>query len=108
MERKQKIEQEVQKTLEQFDRAERLRPNPFFYTRVRARIDERERAKRWSFLAGVLKPAFLVLLVVFNTITAAFFLRDKATESMDRRELVMAFAQELGLETRETDLFVIE
>lgn len=32
MTRKEKIEQEVQKTLEIFDQAERLKSNPFFYT----------------------------------------------------------------------------
>ncbi len=43
MNKKEKIEQKIRKTLDQFDHAEQLPPNPYFYTRVQARLEETRR-----------------------------------------------------------------
>lgn len=108
MNRKQKIEQEVEKTLEQFERAERLPGNPYFYTRVQARLDESEPVKRKSLVPAVLKPVFLGVLVSLNVLTAVYFLSGSSAQTADRSDLLSEFAQEYGLEESDSDLFIIQ
>ena len=66
MTRKEKIEQEVQKTFESFDQVERLKSNPFFYARLKIRIDnlhsKKQKIRGWEFTGRVLKPALLLLI----------------------------------------------
>lgn len=108
MNRKQKIEQEIEKTLEQFEQAERLPGNPYFYTRVQARLDESEPAKRKTLIPAVLKPVFLGLLVSLNVLTAVYFLSGNSTQTADRSDLLSEFAREYGLEENDNELFIIQ
>ena len=106
--RKQKIEQEIEKTLEQFERAERLPSNPYFYTRVQARLNKRAEKQRWAVVPGLLKPVFLVLLLSFNIATAMYFFRGESTQSAARSDLLSEFAQEYGLEESDSEIFIIQ
>jgi len=105
MTKKEKIEQEVQKTLESFDQAEQLKSNPFFYTRLKARIDDLSTQKRkirgWEFAWGILKPALLFLIIVLNIFTATLFLKNRNSEYSSREQLLDAFAQELTLDSNQ-------
>ncbi|MBN1350910.1 hypothetical protein JXJ21_15935 [candidate division KSB1 bacterium] len=107
MERKQKIENEIQRTLEQFEHADRLRPNPFFYTRVKARIEAQTQGAVQGYVHRVLKPAFLTLLVAVNVITAVFLLNNSATETNTRQSLINSFAKEYRLENSESNLYIL-
>lgn len=102
MTKKKKIEQEVQKTLEGFDQAERLKSNPFFYTRLRARIEQSDakqmQPKGWEFAWRVLKPALLFLIIALNIFTATQFLKNQNNEPSSREQLLNSFAQELTLD----------
>ena len=103
MTKKEKIEQEVQKTLESFDQAERLKSNPFFYTRLKAKIDDlhsqKEKSQGWEFAWGILKPASLLLIIVLNIFTATLFLKNRNNEYLSREQMLDAFAQELTLDS---------
>ena len=105
MNRKEKIEQEVQKTLECINQAERLKSNPFFYTRLKAKIDDlhsqKQKIRGWEFAWGVLKPGLLLLIIILNIFTAILFLKNRDNEYSSREQLLDAFAQELTLDSNQ-------
>jgi len=72
------LQEEVEKTLDVFDCMERLEAGPYFYQRVKARLNSRQADKLRWFPGPVsqrfLKPALLVLLMVVNIVTALYFL----------------------------------
>lgn len=101
MSRKKRIEQEVEKTIQCFESAEKLEDNPFFYTRVKARIESRKKQSRknlWQFSWGILKPAFFVLIVVINIVTVTIYFTSKQSQTNDQEQLLQAFAQEFTLD----------
>jgi len=72
------IEEKVKRTLASLDSVQPASPRPFLYTRIKARM---ERAHENQARVFELKPAYqrlsvavLVLLVVFNVITASFYI----------------------------------
>lgn len=65
--KKVKIEEEIKKTLEQFDNAEKLTPNPYFYSKIQTSLkSEKENEKSFN---TILKPALIIFLVLFNLTT---------------------------------------
>jgi hypothetical protein len=105
MNRKEKIELEVQKTLECFSHSERLKGNPFFYTRLKNRIDNSSTQKRktigWEFAWGVLKPILLLLIIVLNIFSATLFLKNRNSNYSSREQLLDALAKELALDSNQ-------
>ena len=78
LDKQKHIRDEVEKTMSLLDRVEKLEAGPYFYTRVESRLRSREKEEK-AKLPGilgvrVLKPAFLVLLLMINIISAVFFL----------------------------------
>lgn len=72
----QRIEQEVEKTLQAFDADEVLEENPFLFTRLQAERATRSRVRKERYVFGVnLKYAAVVLLVLLNLVTAIFYER---------------------------------
>lgn len=101
MSTKKKIEQEVEKTLRCFDQPQKLADNPFFYTRVKARIEKRSRqtdSNLWQFGWKILKPAFLVLIVVLNIFTITNYFTADQSKTSERDQLLKTFAQEFALD----------
>ena len=110
MEHEQKIIREVEKTLELLEQAERLRPNPFFFTRVQARIREKKKELAWQALPGILKPVLLAILLAVNIFTAVYFVSTNKvkTSSSVRTELKSEFAQEFRLQTTTNEFFITQ
>ena len=73
MNKKEKIERDIQKTLDQFENVEQLPPNPYFFTRVQARLEETQ--KQQSVFSTILRPALLTALVAINLSTADLVLK---------------------------------
>lgn len=106
MTKEEKIEQEIRKTLDQFERAEKLPANPWFFTRVQTRLKNRQNKK--PGLAGLLKPALLALLFILNTATGIWYLTGAGTavsaQSNDRQQLVEVLANDLNMQQNENVL----
>jgi len=70
------IEERLQKTLDSLDGIQRATPRPYFYTRLKARIDKEE--KGWSGVAGLIsRPAFAMAIVaVILFVNSWILLRD--------------------------------
>ncbi|MCP4402168.1 MAG: hypothetical protein GY801_33305 [bacterium] len=109
MTEKERIRQEVEKTLQCFDGIEKIEPRPFFFTRLKARINstdaEKKRVKQsgWGFAA--LRPALLSLLIVLNFVSAIVIFRGNETRSDNRSEYLSAFAEEYSFTQETEDLF---
>ena len=108
MNKKEKIEEQISKTLDQFEHAEQLPPNPYFYTRVQARLEETRRQKR--VLSAILRPALLTALVTINLSTAVWYLggSDHVNQSETRKELIEILAGDLKLDDNQSSLLDIK
>ena len=104
MDREKKIQNEVNKTLDQFDQAERLKPNPYLATRIEALVREEQKEKSWNLGWGLLKPALMLVVVAANILTVSAFLGYNS-ETPESNDKVSVFAQEFGLETTVSDPF---
>lgn len=107
MNKKDKIEHEISRTLEQFDQAEKLPPNPYFYTRVQARLEAKQNQQNVFF--AILRPAMLTALVVLNLSTAFWYLNDsnQAEQANTRTELIELLSSDLNLEKNQSTIFDI-
>jgi hypothetical protein len=108
MNKKEKIEQEIQKTLDQFENVEQLPPNPYFYTRVQARLDKTR--KQQSLISAILRPALLTTLVAINMGTAFWYFSGDEQQSQinTRQELAEILQDDLTLVNEQNNIFIIE
>lgn len=112
MTKNENIEQEIERTLLCFDEAERLKADPFFYTRLQTRIKDLEERKGFS-LQGllnvkVLRPALLTLVIVMNIVTT-FVVFQKVDRQTDYRDQYLtSFAEEYSLNQESNGYFRIE
>jgi hypothetical protein len=108
MDKKEKIEEEIRKTLEVFDQKQSLPPNPYFYTRVQQRINERSGSKSTNL--GFLKPALLTFLLLINVGTFIWYFNSDedyyASESS--QELIEYLSNDLNLNTNQNNIFLAE
>ncbi len=91
MGRQKEIEQEVEKTLQLLRREEDIHVDPFFYTRVQAKITEAERSIT-SWLVNW-KTALLAGLLGLNVITAVFWISNSASLN-NNQQLMNSMASE--------------
>lgn len=108
MSKKEKIEREIQKTLDQFENVEQLPPNPYFFTRVQARLEETR--KQQGVFSAILRPALLIALVAINLSTAILYISGTSqTEQFEtRQELVEILASDLKLDDNQDNILDIK
>lgn len=106
MNKKEKIEQEISKTLEKFDQADNMPPNPYFYTRVQARLEKKQKHQNVFF--AILKPALIIALVVLNVSTAFWYFRGTVQQEQtnSRQELAEILAGDLKLDSDQDRNFI--
>ena len=107
MDQKDRIENEIQKTLNQFDQQNPLPRDPFFYTRLQAQLDSRRQQRR--LFSAALKPALLALLVVANVGTATWYLTgSEASQTDSRQELIEYLSDDFNVVNSQSDLFDLD
>lgn len=78
MKERDKIEKEVQKTMQSIEGLERQRANPYMFQRVQTRIEEEAKER-----LPILKPNFIVALVIIillNALTLVYFYKDASSD----------------------------
>jgi len=102
--KKEKIEQQINKTLDQFENAEQLTPNPYFFTRVQAHIEERQHKN--NRFAAILRPALLTTLVAINLSTAFWYMSgdDQIAQADTHQELIELLGSDLELENNQSNI----
>ena len=106
--KKEHIEGEIQKTLDQFDAAEQLPPDPFFFTRLQARLEQQNQQR--GILLVFLRPALLTALVALNLSTAVWYFSrsDQQDQASSQQQFIQILARDLALETDRSALFGTE
>ncbi len=104
----EKIQNEIDKTLGMFEKKESLPPNPYFYTRVQQRLNEK--TKKEFSIFSVLKPALFTALIAINLTTAVWYTSsDSSVVSTDKElELVDVFKSDFNLESDQTENLIFE
>ena len=108
MNKQENIQNEVDKTLSLFEKKELLPPNPYFYTRVHQRLNEKSQ-KQFS-ISGILKPAFIIALVALNLTTAIWYTSsDSAVNNSETNlELVDILKSDFNLESEQTENLILK
>ena len=102
MNREEKIKNQVQKTLDCLDRAEPVKTDAFFYTRLQSRINalNRRKLEKRDLAATIYKLAFILLIVALNLYTAVLYIKGQYEPRSSREQLLNRFAEELTLDSR--------
>ena len=108
MNKQEKIQNEIDKTLGLFDKKEPLPPNPYFYTRVKQRLNEKTK-KEFSMFRG-LKPACFTALIALNLTTAIWYTSsDSLVISAETDlELVDILKSDFNFESDQTENLLFE
>ena len=61
---KEKIQQEIEKTLESLNSVKRAQANPFLFTRIKARMNKKETGWERAIFSFVSKPAVAIAIVL--------------------------------------------
>ena len=107
MNRKEKIENEISKTLDTFDIVDKLPHNPYFSRRLHVRMQEKPKER---LVFATLRPILLSFLFIFNIVTAIFYFGGSSwnTQNINKHELVEIFAVDFNLNQDQIDLFNID
>lgn len=108
MNKKEQIEKQVRETLDLLNNPEQLSPNPYFYTRVQARLEENSQQKH--AVSAILRPALLTVLILLNLSSAAWYLKgtSQASQTDSHQELVDLLTNDFQLDNNETNLLNFE
>ena len=107
MNREEKIIQEIEKTLNQFDDVKSLKPNPFLYTRIQQELNEQKKSK-FNF-SGILKPALFTMLFSINIITVYWYTNSlKTINNSSSETLAEIFSSDFNLDSNDTNLLIVE
>ncbi|MGE4290529.1 MAG: hypothetical protein AB7E36_17780 [Salinivirgaceae bacterium] len=73
------INAEIEKTLASIDNYQKQKANPFFYTRLTARLEQEmePRVWHWFFDIPILRPALLLLFIAINLFTLVNWMQPK-------------------------------
>lgn len=85
MQKKRNIETQLEETMNSLDGLQKASPAPFFFTRVRARI-QREQNSQWSIISSfIARPAVAfagISLIVLLNIAALFYQKEHSATAM--------------------------
>ena len=107
MDRQERIEKEINQTLDVFDLVEKLPHNPYFFSRLQARMEEKPKEK---MVFATLRPVLLASLLAINIITALSYFSNSGlvTQITTEQDPYEVFASDFNLNQTQTDLFNIE
>lgn len=107
---KKTIEEEVNKTLHCLDRVERVKPRPFFYSRLKQRLDELERHETRSPLDSVyvkfMRPVLIPMLIVMSIVSGVLWGRTLSYD--DRAENINTIAVFYGLNEPNLNDYILQ
>lgn len=108
MNKQEKIQNEIDKTMGMFDKKESLKPNPYFYTRVQQRLNEK--TKKEFSIFSVLKPVFFTALIALNITTAIWYTSSESSTNKTETnfELVDVLKSDFNLESDQTKILIFE
>ncbi len=109
MNKKEVINQEVQKTLDCFNHLGKLSPSPYFYTRLQANMKsrpEQEETRGSIFSSRLWRPAFIGIIIVLNLTTAVLVYLSKSQSKEFANDTLTVLATEYNLNQDDRDLLI--
>jgi hypothetical protein len=98
MEKHNKIEEEIQKTMRSIEGLERVKANPYMFQRVQARIEE-DANERMPILK-VNYVVALLIIVLLNVLTLAYFYKDASNaKNSVKSESIQSISKEYNINT---------
>jgi len=76
MKSKEKIGDEVEKTMEAFDNLEDIEENPYLFTRIKAEFGASPENIKKGLSGLILKPAVLILILLLNIFTVLYVMNN--------------------------------
>ena len=104
---KRNIQEKINKTLDVLDKVEKIETDPFFYTRLSARLEKQESKPGfdWLFETPLLKPILVGFVLVVNIISISHFVTAESTVLTDD-EIVEMFNEEYFI-TQSSDSYSV-
>ena len=98
MEKHNKIEEEIKKTMQSIEGLEQVKANPYMFQRVHARIEE-EANERLPILR-VNYVVALLIIVLLNVLTLAYFYKDASSvKNSVKSESIQSISKEYNINT---------
>ncbi len=94
MNNQKNTDREVEKTLTSLDGMERATTDDFFYSRVSARLEKRNKAKESSGFGVVLAAAAVFVMLVLNLISISQYTPTTDTTATTRTEVIEQLASD--------------
>ena len=104
--KREKIEKEIEKTFEQFVKADKLTPDPYFYSNVKRRLESED--KKEKSLNIILKPALLLILILFNITSIIWYTSVNKVETTisQQKDFIEILSNDLNInQSQENILF---
>jgi len=99
MSKSKNIQSEVEKTLNSLDNWKKIEADPYFYTRLSVRLENRAQPKlfSWFFDSPILRPALIAIALLINVLSVSYLLssNNNVAKSTDFANL---FAEEYMLD----------
>ena len=97
MEKKHKIEEEIDLTLESMDHIPDIKPNPFLADKIIRNFKEEKRLNTGRINKIILNPVFLSVVFILNVITGVYYFETQNTTVNKEKKLVEYINKEYGL-----------
>ena len=89
-----RIDDEVSRTLSSLDGFEDIDARPYFFTRVQQRLADMKAAPGWGIR---IRPAYIAIILLLNIVTISVTLTRDRSDSSARTSEVAALAQQYSL-----------
>ena len=98
----QHIEQEIEKTLDSYNKTEKIECSPFFYTRLMGNIESLEKKQKHkvfeSDLIRLLRPTLLILIIILNIVSGIYFFNYTTEQSQERSQYIKSLSEEFTIQ----------
>jgi hypothetical protein len=95
MTRKEKIQEEVEKTLNVLNEIPNIEANPFLFTRLKAAIEDGTVLRsKWRQRNFVSRPVILCIILLLNLITVIFLFQSKTVVKTENSCLINSLSKD--------------
>lgn len=110
MNEQKNIEREVEQILQRLENHEEIWENPFFYAKVKARIEATHPSAQrtfWDLLAGIVRSPVFWLIIFLMNMTTILYISDKLKPSSTLAQEMDSFGRVYDLTQPSTQVITI-
>ena len=97
MEKKHKIEEEIELTINSIDSIPDIKPNPFLADKIISNLKEENRLVAGRINKVILNPVFLSVVFILNVITGVYYFETQNSADKKEKKLIEYINKEYGL-----------